>query len=308
MLLLVIGIAAAALLGFVGRWHWYADLFAHLRPQYSIGLALTLILALVLRQRLAAGIALGAFLINAAALAPHARSWATSPLPASEARSWTFASINLLGGNREPERVVRYLRETQPDIVVFQEVTKRLAHELEALRDVYPHRYVYPATDQWGMALFSREPPTEQFIRTVGNRPADIALFARWSSSQRHFSLAAVHPDKPDEGWKTVNRAQYLDNLAQWVGEVHQRGDAIIVLGDFNATPWSYSMQKFVEQTGLRNANDGRIYGASWNVWQPQRLLIDHALFSEEWRLERCTIGLHLGSDHRPLFVRAALD
>jgi endonuclease/exonuclease/phosphatase (EEP) superfamily protein YafD len=296
----------AVLIGFAGRWHWYADLFAHLRPQYCIVLGMVCLLAFALRQRVAGLVALAGWLINAAALVPHAKNWAT-PESSATSRVWTFASINLLQGNREPARVVRYVEETKPDILVFQEVTERLVKELEPLYDEYPYRVIRPAKDQFGMALFARERPLEETVEAVGNRAGDLALFTRWVSSDRKFALIAVHPDKPDKEWKTINRAQYFENIARWVEESRRRGDAVVVLGDFNATPWSRSMQTFLAETNLRNAHDGHIFRASWNVRRPERLLIDHAMLSENWALHRCEIGPDVGSDHRPLLVRASL-
>jgi predicted RNase H-like HicB family nuclease len=157
------------------------------------------------------------------------------------------------------------------------------------------------------MALFSKERPVAQSIRTVGDRPNDIAIFGTWTSGERHFSIAGIHPDKPDEEWKTVNRSIYLARIAQWVEERAKNNEAVAVIGDFNATPWSASMRAFSQGTGLRNANDGKIFAATWNVWQPQRLLIDHAFFSQDWRLRECRIGPAIGSDHRPLIVQATL-
>lgn len=296
----------AVLIGFAGRWHWYADLFAHLRPQYCIGLGIICVFAFALKQRAAALVALAGWMINGAALVPHAKSWAT-PGSTATGQTWTIVSINLLQGNREPARVVRYLEETRPDIVVFQEVTERLAKELEPLHGQYPYRVVRSAKDQFGLALFAREQPLETSVEVVGNRAKDIALFARWESPGGSFALAAIHPDKPDKEWKAANRAQYLGNIVRWTDTSRKRGDAVVVLGDFNATPWSHSMQTLLTQTHLRNANDRRIFGASWSAWQPHQLLIDHALLSEDWALHRCEIGPDVGSDHRPLFVRVSL-
>jgi endonuclease/exonuclease/phosphatase (EEP) superfamily protein YafD len=306
----VLGLAAAGtlavLIGFAGRWHWFADLFTHLRPQYCIGLGIVCALAFALRQRVAAYVALAGWLINGAALVPNAKTWATPESSATSQRR-TFVSINLLKGNREPARVIRYLEEARPDIVVFQEVTDRLAKELEPLHGQYPYRVIRSGKEKFGIALFAREPPIEKTVEIVGNRVRNAALFARWESAGHSFALAVVHADTPDKEWKTVNRKRYFGHVARWVDESRKRGDAVIVLGDFNATPWSHSLQTFLDETHLRNAHEGRIFCASWSVWQPHQLLIDHALLSEDWALHGCEIGPDVGSDHRPIFVRVSL-
>lgn len=295
------------LIGFAGDWYWLADLLAQLRPQYCLWLGLAWVGSLLLRQWPSLLVATIGLLLNAVALAPHARSWREPGAPLLAGRTWKLATINLLQGNRRTSGVLSYLRDTQPDIVVFQEVTARWATTLEPLSDLYPYRLVQPSKDQFGLALFSREKPIAQSVRAVGERVGDLAIFGTWESQGRNFSVVGIHPDKPDERWKTRNRATYLGRVAEWVEERAMNDEAVVVIGDYNATPWSASLRSFTRRTGLHNANQGRIFGATWNVWQPQRLLIDHALFSDHWTLLECTIGPAIGSDHRPLFVSLAL-
>ncbi len=307
----VVGIATsgtvAVLIGFAGDWNWFADLFAQLRPQYCLWLALGLVAGLWMRLRLGILISTLGLILNALALAPHTRSWDEPKLLAQTGRTWTLATINLLQGNQKTELVSQYLHATRPDIVAFQEVSPRWAGELETLSDLYPYRFVQPSKDQFGLALFSREPAIAQSVHAVGNRVGDLATFGSWESDGRRFSIAGIHPDKPDERWKTVNRDVYLRQIAQWAERHQKAGEAVIILGDFNATPWSASLRAFTRHTGYRNANKGRIFSATWNVWQPHRLLIDHAFFSADWIIRESTIGPALGSDHRPLLVRATL-
>lgn len=297
----------AVLVAFLGEWNWFADLFCQLRPQYCIWLAVALAGAAMCRHTVAALLAVTGLIANAVALAPYA--WRPiEKTPPAAGRKWTFATINLLHGNREVARVVGYLREARPDIVVFQEVSPRWAGELEQLSDLFPHRAVRAAKDNFGIALFSRDRPLQSDIRVVGNRPGDFAVFASWQSGERTFSLAGVHPDKPDDEWKTVNRSLYLGHIAEWCEEKARANEPVIVLGDFNATPWSKSLRDFRHRTQLANAHQGTLFKATWNVWQPQRLLIDHAFVSRQWVAEPCEIGGDVGSDHRPVLVRAALE
>ncbi len=213
----------------------------------------------------------------------------------------------MLYGNREVSRVTDFVRLHQPDIVVFQEVSSRWARDLKELRDLYPYRAVRSRKDGFGMAVFSRERPVDITIRKVGMREGDFAAFGIWESEGQRFGVAAVHPDKPDNEKKTQNRAVYFGRVVEWCTARAHANEPVVVIGDFNATPWSASLKSFQRETGLENANQGTIFGATWNVWEPHRLLIDHAFLSGEWKLLRREIGPAVGSDHRPLLVRAAL-
>jgi endonuclease/exonuclease/phosphatase (EEP) superfamily protein YafD len=296
----------ATILGFLGDWHWRADLFSHLRPQYCVWFGLVLIASWVSKYRPALLLAVAGLLINAVALAPYAL-----PPQESEAgttgRAWTFLSLNLLYGNRDVSRVTDFVRSTQADVVVFQEVSARWAAALEELHDVYPYRSVRSRKDGFGIAVFSREKPVDITIRVVGKREADSAIFGTWESDGHRFHVAGIHPDKPDKESKTLNRRVCFETIEAWCREKEGANEAVVVIGDYNATPWSSSMRSFVRNTSLRNAGQGIIFGATWNVWQPHRLLIDHALFSSHWKLLDHEIGASVGSDHRPLLVRAAL-
>lgn len=305
LLMAVIGFTAT-LLGFMGRWHWYADLFSHFRPQYCVGLIITALAAWCTKQRVALVLSTVGAGINLLSLASHARLGEGDERPAS-APDWTFLSINLLQGNRESERVISHVRSASADVVVFQEVTPRWALALEELVGVYPYRLAEPRKDHFGIALFSRRPPVEAIIRTAGERAGDLAVFAIFEVDGRRFGLAGVHPDKPDEQWKTVNRRRYLSEVARWCDEQARADRPAIVLGDFNATPWSASLGSFARESRLRATSRANVFGATWNPWMPHRLLIDNAFVSPQWIVREFRIGPAVGSDHRPILVRAAV-
>lgn len=309
--LIVLGLSASGLLAvlvaFCGDWHWYADLFAHLRPQYCVWLTLAVAGSIALKHRLAFRLGVAGLLANAAALAPYALPWTEESGVEPAGRTWSFASVNLLYGNREVSSVTGYVRRVQPDVVVFQEVSARWANDLEELRDLYPYRTTQSKKDSFGVSVFSRERPVEVAIHTAGNRLGDLAVFGVWKSEGRRFGVVGVHPDKPDKEWKTENRRLYLGQVARWCGERARANEPVVVIGDFNATPWSASMRSFTRGTKLRNTSQGTIFGATWNVWEPHRLLIDHAFLSSHWTLLNREVGPAVGSDHRPLLIRAAL-
>ena len=43
----------------------------------------------------------------------------------------------------------------------------------------------------------------------------------------------------------------------------------LILMGDFNTTPWSLAFRRLIRQTGLRNAAAGFGYLATWPVNRP---------------------------------------
>src|SRR4051812_19311741 len=79
----------ATAFAFLGEWHWYADLFTHLRPQYCLWLGLAALGAICLRHRLALVVAVGGLLANAAALAPYALPWHDAQDAPNTGQAWT---------------------------------------------------------------------------------------------------------------------------------------------------------------------------------------------------------------------------
>src|SRR5688500_19088930 len=69
---LILATLVVTLAGFAGRWHWYADLFNHLRPQYFMVLTLTLSLSLLAKLWRWVAVSLLGLLLNSLVLAPHA--------------------------------------------------------------------------------------------------------------------------------------------------------------------------------------------------------------------------------------------
>ena len=297
----------ALVLGFFGDWNWFADLFAHPRAQYCAWFGTTIAAAFYLRQRVALWIGVVGLCINGAVLFPYALPWRKAPETQRLGAPLKLISLNLLYGNRDAGRVCGYLRETKADIVVFQELGPFWATALKDLADVYPYRTMKPRKDGFGIGVFSRTKPLAVDIRKAGEREGDYAVFATWEQGGRKFHVVGVHPDKPDAQWKTRNRRVYLDAVAQWCNERAKADEPVVALGDFNATPWSASMRRFTTQTATRTTTQGVVFGATWNVYQPQRLLIDHALVSPHWDLLQRTVGPDVGSDHRPLAVEIAI-
>ena len=77
------------------------------------------------------------------------------------------------------------------------------------------------------------------------------------------------------------------------------------MLGDFNATPWTYTLARLTERMGLRNARQGYGIQPSWParipiLWMP----LDHVLVSPGLDVIDHGIGAGLGSsDHYPVRV-----
>jgi endonuclease/exonuclease/phosphatase (EEP) superfamily protein YafD len=99
-------------------------------------------------------------------------------------------------------------------------------------------------------------------------------------------------------------RHRYLRHLAASLAAVE---GPLILLGDFNVTPWSPDYRDLVAEAGLASASGGHI--ATWPVWSPLlRIPIDHVFIRGPWSLLRAARGPDLGSDHYPILADLCLS
>ena len=83
------------------------------------------------------------------------------------------------------------------------------------------------------------------------------------------------------------------------------RDGPLVVVGDFNATPWSPALRTFLDELDLNGLN----VAATWPVWFGfAGIPIDHALVSENLIITHIETGPNIGSDHRPVMIDVALD
>ena len=82
----------------------------------------------------------------------------------------------------------------------------------------------------------------------------------------------------------------------------------LIVVGDFNLTPWSFTLKRQDKALRLRRWTRAL---ASWPAGKFSRIMaapapflpIDHVYAGSDWRAVRIERGPALGSDHRPVVV-----
>jgi endonuclease/exonuclease/phosphatase (EEP) superfamily protein YafD len=95
--------------------------------------------------------------------------------------------------------------------------------------------------------------------------------------------------------------------LAALAQHVQQISEPVLVVGDFNATPWSVGMRH-----AMRGNLGFRSLDAPWQpTWQSHSILaipIDHALCTSPLVITHRSLGRDVGSDHRPLEIVVGME
>lgn len=294
---------AATLLGGLAPLIPYLELVNQFRPfLVAASLAVLALCALARRRRLvAAGVAL-AFANIALMLLPLRLS---APLPtgavAGPRDQISILTFNVWYANTTPERVVDYVRAVDADHVVLQEAFPDLAPRLvEPLRALYPFVMSLPQ-NSGGVHLLSKAEPTARGFVSGSPQTPPLVWASFPASSGRSYTVTGIHLAFPFEPqWQEAQTRFLAERLRAAPGPQ-------ILVGDLNLAPFTWKLDRLTRSTGLlRHAT----FALTWPAHRfVPVVLLDNLLASQQFRSAGVTIGPDgLGSDHRPLLFRLALD
>ncbi len=278
----------ATALPFIPGW-WLADLFAHFRVQYAL---LLLVALLVSRRYRARVVVLGvAFALNALSILPL---FAGPPRAPPTTEDTIILAANLLSDNDDFGAVLALVSAEDPDVIALLEYSPRWQHDLASLAEEYPYILEDPRSDNFGIALFSRLPFDGQIIEYGDGGLPSIDLLL--SDGLR---VIATHPVPPTGAAGADRRDTQLAALA----EVAAQSERVLIVGDFNATPFSRPFRELLRQGDLRTSS--RSWDPTWPAeFPPLWIALDHALVGAGVDVVEFRIGSAIGSDHSPIIVR----
>lgn len=203
---------------------------------------------------------------------------------------------NLCYRNDDVEAVWRDIDRHDPDVIFLMECTHTTGERLESYLAAYPHRLIEPSGRTMGLALYSRVPlenaRAERFADTR------IPVFrATFDVDSRAVHFVGAHPWPPVGRWGSLHRAQMTD-VTRVATQMPQP-----LVGDFNASSWSFVVSRFEHHANVRDAQHGFGLRKTWRLNPLFRLPLDHVLVSEEIDVTSFRHGDRSRSDHVPLVV-----
>lgn len=288
-------IAGAVAAGELGPDNLWLDLLAHFRRQYVWALVGAVIVLLVDRRpRLA-------LLVGAGAIGLATMAYQLLPLPPEDAERPVFRVLhaNLLANNPRIEEIEQLVGEVEPDLVFFCE-SGQPNGRLDKVLAKFPHRAPADRASEAGQMILSRYPIVA--FRTVGEIPETRpALLAEIDTPAGIVTLVGTHLRTPLTETTFALRNQQLAELAATLAAIQ---GPVLVVGDFNVTPWSGFFSDFTTETGLQRACPWGSVLPTWPAHLPLiRLPIDHVLGNEQVRVIAVKRGRFVGSDHFPLIA-----
>lgn len=309
-------ISIATFVGFMGNWWWFFELLDHPRPQYCLILVFAIIIGGISQQPKSFLFCIPLFLNMAIMLplfVPPNRDFFAENNQTNIGSNLQLIHINLDIHNPDFNRTVEYLNSQPADIVFLQEVTSESLDFFETNLPEYQVVISQPKKYTHGVAMLVPKisSPSVKIVKmeiihlpSYSTRPLILATIT-WSD--RQVEILSLHVTRP-----RTSRFQQLEFSAAaiWSQKILEKDDQeVIIIGDFNSTPWSGRFRQFMNESKLNNSQWGRGLQPTWNAQWPGllRIPIDHCLHSQLITTLNRQPGTNIGSDHLPLFVEFGL-
>ncbi|MEO0392199.1 MAG: endonuclease/exonuclease/phosphatase family protein [Pseudomonadota bacterium] len=281
------------------HYAWFLELTVHFRPQYALAAATLVIVFACFSAWRWVFVMLVVLGLNSWFVAQHyiesEPPWALETQPSDQ-----MILFNINRDRRDFQRLADRLINSQATLIILQEYGPNAEAALpEKLFATYPFQMRLPAENHFGMAVFSRAPLTPL---TADPLVDDRVKSLRFTATLPHsgtVTITAVHPPSPMSRGDARMRNNELIEAASWVAS---QVSPQILLGDFNATPYSHVYQTILTQTGLRPLRPTQPFDlASWPDFMGtdlMRLAIDHVLISDDLAFHKLEKTFGHGSDH----------
>jgi len=309
-LVLAVCITAATLVGTLAQQWWIGELLSHPRPQYAFILLCCLPL-LVARFHQLGWLVLIPLLLNLTTFSPL---YFGKPLPLSTP-SFTALHYNLDATLPDHTVAFTYLRKHPVDILLLQELTPELERRITTALPQYKIVYSHPMKNTHGSAFLLA---ADSDIRVISAKVVNLPHYsprpmieALLDIDGQEVALLSLHVTRSRNAGTSAFQQTELAAVAEWSrAQQTYSGRNVLIIGDFNTTPWSARFQQLKNEGLLLSSESGYGVQSTWPASLPSVLgiPIDLCLYSQGITIVDRYIGSFLGGDHRPLFIQFQLS
>jgi endonuclease/exonuclease/phosphatase (EEP) superfamily protein YafD len=305
-LLLAAGSALAATLCLGGMVSARLDMLSHFVPFFLLAGLTALFVHLATHRP---GdlptliLALAAITICAGLMAPELIAALTAGRAAPTGQVIKVIQFNLWGSNADPVATAQWIAAQDADIVVVEEVIYGSAGIPQMVAKTYPYRTTCAPPQECTTYILSKERPTaEGAYPSPDSEGKHSGAWARFGAGDRAFAVMGLHKLWPAPPGPQQAQSRYFAKASNAFDR-----SSLIVAGDFNSTPWSFSLRQQGALLGLERRSR---FLFSWPVqpYSRHKLLmpfslmpIDHIFAGKDWRTVSVQLGPRLGSDHLPV-------
>ncbi len=256
------------------------------------------------------------FLIFAALLWQLSYVWRYLPLAPVEVQNssakpdsperLSLLTTNVLQISRDSCALLEIVTRANPDLVLAVETDEWWCARLgEGLAAGYPHKLLYPLSNGYGMALFSRLELAEPCIRFLADDAIPSIKARIRLRSAALIDFYGLHPQPPAPQQDSTHRDAELILVGK---EIARNKRPAIVLGDLNDVAWSPTTSRFKQVAGLVDPRRGRGFLNTYPARLPGlRYPLDYVFHTPHFAVCEMRILARFKSDHLPLVVALVL-
>lgn len=284
---------------YLGQHHFILDILSNFKLQLAYSLISLCCFSLLLRNfKLAIPLLLcSGFLITQILswYQPHKESSKTN-------EDLTIYYANVLTHNPNKEKLIQDIQHHAPDIIALVEVDAKWKKQLEKLKD-YPHNKIIPRGDNFGIALYSKQPLDSIELSYFGTMRVP-SIYATLTLNNKHLHILLTHPVPPIGKNNANARNRALEETAKFISNIQ---DPFILVGDLNTTMWSPHYKNLEKTSKLYNTRQGFGICPTWPSSMFTKIPIDHILVSPDIHTIHFEVLPSIGSDHLPILAKLAL-
>lgn len=312
-------LTAASLLYNTG--HWYLQVLNFPRLGFLIILMCCLVAILFLKrwnspgEKVFIATLLVSIIIQSYIIFPYT-FFATNAVPegdkslSDQPADVSIMVANVLMTNRETEEFLEIVHEASPDILVTLEPDPWWMDKLAVLNNEYPYIITYPASNTYGMAMYSKFPLPDYKIHFFNHDSVPSIYAIVQLKNGKKFRLMALHPVAPVPSAHPTNIG-YVDEVALKLAGNMLANDSLptVVAGDFNDVGWSHNLTEFEKRSKMKDTRRGR---GMYNTFNAKNWLLrwplDYVYVSKDWQVAELERLDEFGSDHFPFLVKLILE
>lgn len=229
------------------------------------------------------------------------------PTPSGQAGETLVVVHANLGNTPEIDTLADWITGQSAEVISLQEVTPDRLIELDTALVGYTRRVAEPREDTRGVAIWvlsEIEVDDAEVIWPHADGGADRPVASvTLADTDPPLTLVGVHAARPRNADRAETQRQELYDLVDALP--HERDRAVVLVGDFNATPWSGMIRDVSERSSLRRVRNQDGWPTTWpdGMFRVIGIPIDFAM-ARNVKAAASSVGPSFGSDHRPVVVR----
>ena len=308
--------AVFAIASIGGAFSDHLDVLTHFTPFFLAGGVVSLAVGLAIGPgqgwRESLFFAAVAIVFPAAAMGPDILAALTASRAPASAADLKVIQFNVWSKNRDPAATAEWIARQDADVVIMEETQEDGAAVPALLRRVYPYQTgCIPIFACATVILSKAKPIAAGAFAAPDENSLHSGAWARFGAgSEAGYTVVGAHLSWPFPPGDQQAEAQRLtDEVVQFDRRT------TILAGDFNSTPWSFTLRRLGVDLGLERRTHAVFswpagtYGHRLRLRSPVPLLpIDHVFAGSAWKTVRVERGPKLGSDHYPVIVVLSRD